>query len=157
MLSKNRCVIGSLGILLFRCDHDSKTKANTCILEAVKENNHEHFFVVTQDADLQKKLQELQPWLVFRYCRMRIPFPSDSYLNIPGIPVMFLEKPSSVQSKFVKDSEEKRLHITEEEWKRLEKKTGVVLASQEPNHSDEEDLGGHRSRHNSSRQSVTSC
>ncbi|OWM71381.1 hypothetical protein CDL15_Pgr005568 [Punica granatum] len=119
---------------IYLCDHDSKTKANTCILEAVKENNHEHFFVVTQDADLQKKLQE-----------------------IPGIPVMFLEKPSSVQSKFVKDSEEKRLHITEEEWKRLEKKTGVVLASQEPNHSDEEDLGGHRSRHNSSRQSVTSC
>ncbi|PKI69079.1 hypothetical protein CRG98_010548 [Punica granatum] len=107
--SHSKTLAAARDFAVARCDHEGKTKADTCILEAGKENNHEHFFVVTQDADLRKKLQE---------------------------------------RKFVKDSEEKRLHITEEERKRLEKKTGVILASQEPNHSvEEEDLGGHLNRH----------
>ncbi|PKI52506.1 hypothetical protein CRG98_027078 [Punica granatum] len=41
-----------------RCDHEGKTKADSCILEVVKENNREHFFVATQDADLRRKLKE---------------------------------------------------------------------------------------------------
>ncbi|XP_031378682.1 rRNA-processing protein UTP23 homolog [Punica granatum] len=110
-----------------RCDHEGKTKADSCILEVVKENNREHFFVATQDADLRRKLKEM-----------------------PCIPIMFglrnvlfLEQPSAAQRKYAKDSEEERLHISEEERKMLEKKTGVILASTKPKHSDEEeDLAG---------------
>lgn len=54
---------------------------------------------------------------------------------------LFLEQPSPAQRKFVEDSEEKRSHVTEKEWKILKKRTGVILASMDPEHSDgEEDV-----------------
>lgn len=44
---------------VFRCDHDKRKSAVDCITEIIGENNADHFFVATQDADLRKKFQEV--------------------------------------------------------------------------------------------------
>ena len=43
--------------LLFRCDHEKRKSAVSCITRIIGENNSEHFFVATQDAELQKKFK----------------------------------------------------------------------------------------------------
>lgn len=45
--------------LIFRCDHEKRKSAVDCITEIIGENNPEHFFVATQDADMRKKFQEV--------------------------------------------------------------------------------------------------
>ncbi|EPS72859.1 hypothetical protein M569_01899, partial [Genlisea aurea] len=86
-----------------RCEHEKRKSAVACITEIIGENNPEHFFVATQDADLRKKLQE-----------------------IPGVPViyalrnaLFLESPSSSQIECAKKAEEGRSHMTDLEYKML--------------------------------------
>lgn len=86
-----------------RCDHETQKSAVDCITEVIGENNSEHFFVATQDADLRRSLQK-----------------------IPGVPVifalrnaLFLEQPSSFQRQFAKSAEEERLHITDLELNML--------------------------------------
>ncbi|XP_039011834.1 rRNA-processing protein UTP23 homolog [Hibiscus syriacus] len=111
-----------------RCDHEKKVSADACIEEVIGENNLEHFFVATQDADLRKKLQK-----------------------VPNVPLifglrnaLFLEQPSKFQRDFVKSSEEKRLHLTEKEFKALEKRTTSISANADEEDSvDEDGLGRH--------------
>ncbi|XVE84252.1 hypothetical protein DITRI_Ditri16bG0155800 [Diplodiscus trichospermus] len=111
-------------LAIARCDHEKRVTADACISEVIGEHNSEHFFVATQDVDLRKKLQK-----------------------VPNVPLifglrnaLFLEPPSKFQREFVKSSEEKRLHMTEKEYKALEKKTTTVDAGDS---SDEERLGCH--------------
>ncbi|XP_015055106.1 rRNA-processing protein UTP23 homolog [Solanum pennellii] len=94
--AKNLCIVA-------RCRHDRPKSAEYCITEVIGENNPEHFFVATQDADLRASLQK-----------------------IPGVPVifalrnaLFLEQPSSFQRQFAKSSEEERLHMTDLEYNML--------------------------------------
>ncbi|KAE8665688.1 PIN domain-like family protein, putative isoform 2 [Hibiscus syriacus] len=102
--------------------------ADACIEDVIGENNLEHFFVATQDADLRKKLQK-----------------------VPNVPLifglrnaLFLEQPSTFQRDFVKSSEEKPLHLTEKEFKALEKRTSIASANvDEEDLVDEEGLGRH--------------
>ncbi|XP_052184100.1 uncharacterized protein LOC127796076 [Diospyros lotus] len=98
-----------------RCDHEKRKSAVACITEIIGEDNAEHFFVATQDADLQKKFQ-----------------------MVPGVPVIFglrnallLKPPSSYQREFVKSTEEKRSHMSELEYKMLRTKKKVKLAVEE--------------------------
>ena len=65
-------------------------------------------------------------------------------LQIPGVPViyglrkaLFLEPPSSFQREFVKNSEEKRMHMTELEYKMLRKRKNRS-ADEETNDSPDE-------------------
>ncbi|XP_050382357.1 uncharacterized protein LOC126799238 [Argentina anserina] len=88
-----------------RCDHEDTMSADDCIMDVIGKNNSEHFFVATQQADLRKRI-----------------------LKIPGVPVVYalrtallLEAPSDTQRQFVKTSEEQRLHMTDLEYKMLEK------------------------------------
>ncbi|GMI67101.1 maternal effect embryo arrest 21 [Hibiscus trionum] len=111
-----------------RCDHEKKVNADACIEDVIGENNLEHFFVATQDADLRKKLQK-----------------------VPNVPLifglrntLFLEKQSKFQDDFVKSSQEKRLHMTVKEFKALEKRTTSVSENVDEEDSvDEEGLGHH--------------
>ncbi|KAF3635771.1 putative BTB/POZ domain-containing protein-like [Capsicum annuum] len=86
-----------------RCDHENRKSAVDCITEVIGENNSEHFFVATQDADLRRNLQK-----------------------IPGVPLiyalrnaLFLEQPSPFQRQFAKSAEEERLHMTDLEYNML--------------------------------------
>ncbi|XP_060669338.1 uncharacterized protein LOC107413158 isoform X2 [Ziziphus jujuba] len=109
-----------------RCGHEKRKSAEACILECTGENNPEHFFVATQDADLRKKFRE-----------------------IPGVPVVYalrnallLEPLSAVQRQFVKTVEEKHSHMTELEYKLLTKREKSTLTNEEEkNSSDEKELG----------------
>lgn len=90
-------------LITARCDHEERRSAVDCITEVIGENNSEHFFVATQDADLRRSLQK-----------------------IPGVPVifalrnaLFLEQPSSFQRQFAKSAEEERLHMTDLEYNML--------------------------------------
>nr|GMC87565.1 rRNA-processing protein UTP23 homolog isoform X1 [Ipomoea batatas] len=90
-------------LLTARCGHEKRRNTIDCITEVIGENNPEHFFVATQDADLRKMLQQ-----------------------IPGVPViyalrnaLFLERPSTLQQQFAKAAEEARSHMTEKEYKEL--------------------------------------
>lgn len=111
-----------------RCDHEKRVSADACIAEVIGELNSEHFFVATQDADLRKKLQK-----------------------VPNAPLiyglrnaLFLEPPSKFQREFVKSSEEKRLHMTENEYKALEKRTTSISENEDTrDSSDKEGLGFH--------------
>ncbi|XP_059657885.1 uncharacterized protein LOC132304299 isoform X2 [Cornus florida] len=100
-------------LMTARCDHERRKSAVACIMEVIGENNPEHFFVATQDADLRKKLQE-----------------------VPGVPVifglrnaLFLEPPSAFQQRFVKCAEEERSHMTELEYEMLKMKKNKSLAT----------------------------
>ncbi|KAA8547582.1 hypothetical protein F0562_004011 [Nyssa sinensis] len=102
-------------LITARCDHEKRKSAAACITEIIRENNPEHFFVATQDADLRKKFQE-----------------------IPGVPVifglrnaLFLERPSAFQHYFVKSAEEERSHMTELEHKMLNMKRNNKLVTEE--------------------------
>ncbi|KAK3022023.1 hypothetical protein RJ639_047413 [Escallonia herrerae] len=86
-----------------------------CITEVLGENNPEHFFVATQDADLRKKFQE-----------------------IPALPVifglrnaLFLEPPSVLQHQIAKSAEEERSRMTELEYKMLRMRAKNGKASEE--------------------------
>ncbi|XP_022751831.1 rRNA-processing protein UTP23 homolog [Durio zibethinus] len=115
-------------LTIARCDHEKRVTADACIAEVIGEHNSEHFFVATQDADLRKKLQK-----------------------VPNVPLifglrnaLFLETPSKFQREFVKSSEEKRLHMTENEYKALEKRTTSISANADTeDSSDKEGLGCH--------------
>ncbi|KAK6928606.1 rRNA-processing protein Fcf1/Utp23 [Dillenia turbinata] len=103
-----------------RCDHTSRKSALACIMEIVGENNPEHFFVATQDTDLRKKFYE-----------------------IPGVPLIFglrnslhLEPPSSFQRQFAKSVEEKRLHMSDLEYKMLRKRARKMLDKEDKDTSD---------------------
>ncbi|KAE8700013.1 PIN domain-like family protein, putative isoform 3 [Hibiscus syriacus] len=71
--------------------------------------------------------------------------------EVPNVPLifglrnaLFLEQPSKFQRDFVKSSEEKRLHLTEKEFKALEKRTkGVSENVDEEDSVDEDGLGRH--------------
>lgn len=113
-----RCVLGELrglgdsyaeslnaarNLLTARCDHEKRKSAVSCITDVIGENNSEHFFVATQDAELRKKFQE-----------------------VPGVPLiyglrnaLFLEQPSAFQHQFVRSAEEDRSHMTALEYKLL--------------------------------------
>ncbi|XWS43937.1 hypothetical protein CRYUN_Cryun15aG0001200 [Craigia yunnanensis] len=57
---------------------------------------------------------------------------------------LFLEPPSKFQREFVKSSEEKRIHMTEKEYKVLEERTSSISANADTgDSSDEEGLGRH--------------
>ncbi|PIN06747.1 putative proteins of PilT N-term/Vapc superfamily [Handroanthus impetiginosus] len=113
-LNAARCLLAA------RCDHENRKSAVACITEVIGENNPEHFFVATQDAELRKKFQE-----------------------IPGVPViyglrnaLFLERPSTFQHEFAKNSEEQRLHMTELEYKMLKAKKKRKATDEERYSSD---------------------
>lgn len=44
---------------VFRCDHEKRKSAVACITEVIGENNPEHFFVATQDAELRNKFHQV--------------------------------------------------------------------------------------------------
>lgn len=129
-LFTTRCVIGELNSLgashaeslkdanhhfnIARCEHEKRINAASCIVDIIGENNSEHFFVATQDANMRKKFQE-----------------------IPGVPVMFglrnavfLEKPSSSQREFVNSTEEERKHVSEKEFDLLKKTAKQIHVSE---------------------------
>ncbi|XP_021297963.1 rRNA-processing protein UTP23 homolog [Herrania umbratica] len=115
-------------LAIARCDHEKRVSADACIAEVIGEHNSEHFFVATQDADLRKKLQK-----------------------VPKVPLifglrnaLFLEPPSKFQREIAQSSEEKRLHMTDKEYKALEKRTTSILSNVDTeDSSDEEGLGHH--------------
>eukprot|EP00262_Sarcandra_glabra_P016748 TRINITY_DN555_c2_g2_i1.p1 TRINITY_DN555_c2_g2~~TRINITY_DN555_c2_g2_i1.p1 ORF type:complete len:287 (+),score=49.18 TRINITY_DN555_c2_g2_i1:89-949(+) len=89
-----------------RCDHEQRKSAAKCIEGIIGANNPEHYFLATQDTDLQKIFQA-----------------------IPGVPViyglrnsLYLEPPSASQRQFVKSTEEERLRMSELEYKMLVKR-----------------------------------
>ncbi|KAL8466645.1 hypothetical protein ACS0TY_035623 [Phlomoides rotata] len=93
-------------LITARCDHEKQKSAVACITEVIGENNPEHFFVATQDAELRNKFHQ-----------------------IPGVPAiyalrnaLFLERPSTFQQEFVKAAEERRSHLGDLEYKILKKK-----------------------------------
>ncbi|GLT73477.1 hypothetical protein SLA2020_453340 [Shorea laevis] len=109
-------------LITARCDHEKSKSADACITEVIGQNNPEHFFVASQDTDLRKKFHE-----------------------VPGVPIifalrnsLFLEPPSSFQREFVKTSEEERLHMTELEYKMLQKRARTRSADEEANDSSSE-------------------
>lgn len=119
-------------LTIARCDHEKRIHAADCIAKIIGENNSDHFFVATQDTDLRRKFQE-----------------------IPGVPLIFglrnallIEPPSAFQRQFVQSTEEERLHMTEREYKMLNKRVKEKLATErerdmEPsaNSDENEDLG----------------
>ncbi|GFQ00966.1 rRNA-processing protein utp23 homolog [Phtheirospermum japonicum] len=107
-------------LMTARCDHEKRKSAVACITEVIGENNSEHFFVATQDAELRKKFQE-----------------------IPGVPViyglrnaLFLDRPSTFQHEFVKTAEEERSHMTDMEYKMLRLKKKKAAADEANDLSD---------------------
>ncbi|XP_059308625.1 rRNA-processing protein utp23 [Lycium ferocissimum] len=112
-------------LIMARCDHEQRKSAVDCITEVIGENNSEHFFVATQDADLRRSLQK-----------------------IPGVPLiyalrnaLFLEKPSSFQRQFAQSAEEERLHMTDMEYNMLRlRKKRKSSDDKEGDSSDEEEV-----------------
>uniref|UniRef100_A0A803MZH6 rRNA-processing protein UTP23-like protein n=1 Tax=Chenopodium quinoa TaxID=63459 RepID=A0A803MZH6_CHEQI len=121
----------SVQLFTTKCEHGEQESALNCIVEVIGENNPEHFFVATQDIELRNK------------CR-----------KVPGLPVMFglrnaifLEQLSSYQREFVKAAEEERLHMTDSEYKLLQKRIKGILNTKElkdpaEEGTDDEDLLG---------------
>ncbi|CAL1404603.1 unnamed protein product [Linum trigynum] len=108
-------------LMTARCDHEGKKSAKACLIDIVGENNPEHFFVATQDADLRKKFQE-----------------------VPGVPLvyglrnaLFLEQPSTFQHEFAKSSEARRSKLSDQEREALIKETGHILETAEVASADE--------------------
>ncbi|PIA41021.1 hypothetical protein AQUCO_02300061v1 [Aquilegia coerulea] len=46
-------------LITARCDHEKRIPGVECIEEVIGKDNSEHFFVATQDSDLQKKFQKV--------------------------------------------------------------------------------------------------
>lgn len=59
------CVVN----LFCRCEHEKRKSAVACMSEVIGENNSEHFFVATQDAELRKKFKEVS------YCKRKYDLP----------------------------------------------------------------------------------
>ncbi|CAI9096358.1 OLC1v1032480C1 [Oldenlandia corymbosa var. corymbosa] len=109
-----------------RCDHEKRKSAVNCVADVIGENNSEHFFVATQDAELRKNLQE-----------------------VPGVPLVFglrnallLEQPSAFQRQFLKSSEEARSRMTDREYKLLNMTRKNVASEELNNSSDVPDVNG---------------
>ncbi|KAF8411839.1 hypothetical protein HHK36_004398 [Tetracentron sinense] len=146
-LFTTRCVLGELkslgesygeslqaarNLATARCDHEKRRSAVGCITGVIGENNPEHFFVATQDTDLRNKFQEVVSGSENEF----------KEIEIPGVPVifglrnsLFLEPPSAIQRQYVKSTEEERLHMTESEYKMLQKREINKLANQEASNS----------------------
>ncbi|WRX20524.1 rRNA-processing protein Fcf1/Utp23 - like 3 [Theobroma cacao] len=136
-------------LAIARCDHEKRVSADACIAEVIGENNSEHFFVATQDADLRKKLQKAT---FFPFLNLLCFYLLHCFAcYVPKVPLifglrnaLFLEPPSKFQREFAQSSEEKRLHMTDKEYKALEKRTTSILANADvEDSSDEEGLGYH--------------
>ncbi|KAK9932322.1 hypothetical protein M0R45_019565 [Rubus argutus] len=119
--SHSESLEAATSLITARCDHEKALSADDCIMDVIGKNNSEHFFVATQQADLRKRI-----------------------LKIPGVPVVYslrtallLEAPSAAQRQFVKTSEEQRLHMTDLEYKMLEKRAKNMLEKD----SSDEDVG----------------
>ncbi|MED6109966.1 hypothetical protein PIB30_038582 [Stylosanthes scabra] len=102
-------------VIIARCEHEKCTGAEACITQVIGENNSEHFFVASQDADLRKKLRE-----------------------VPGVPLiyglrntLFLEPISEFQLQYVKTSGEKRLHMNDREYQILKSRVMNRLSGEE--------------------------
>ncbi|CAI8585866.1 unnamed protein product [Vicia faba] len=109
-------------LIVARCEHEKCVRGDLCIMEVVGENNSEHFFVASQDADIRKKLQE-----------------------IPGVPLiyglrnaLFLESPSAFQKEYVKTLEDRRMHMTDMEYQIFRDRAKKKLAGGEDNNSNTE-------------------
>ncbi|XP_031504364.1 uncharacterized protein LOC116266965 isoform X1 [Nymphaea colorata] len=121
MLFTTRCIISelkrlgesfseslksALGLTITKCEHPNRVSASNCIEAIVKDNNSDHFFVASQDADLRKTFRE-----------------------IPGVPAiyairnsLFLDQPSACHLQFVRMAEEERLHMKELELETIKKR-----------------------------------
>lgn len=95
------------------CEHDEAKPADECLSEVLGSKNSEHFFLGTQDAVFRKKLQmeSIVPLL----------YGLNNSLQI--------DQPSDFQREVAKDSERKRLTMTDAEKRMLEKQTARILAS----------------------------
>ncbi|CAN6814002.1 unnamed protein product [Brassica oleracea var. botrytis] len=95
------------------CEHDEAKPADVCLSEVLGSKNSEHFFLGTQDAVFRKKLQmeSIVPLL----------YGLNNSLQI--------DQPSDFQREVAKDSERKRLTMTDAEKRMLEKQTARILAS----------------------------
>ncbi|XP_006294696.2 rRNA-processing protein UTP23 homolog [Capsella rubella] len=95
------------------CEHEEAKAADECLSEVLGIKNSEHFFLGTQDAEFRKKLQQetIVP-LVF------------GLRNI-----LLIEQPSDFQRETAKDSEKRRLNMTDTEKRLLAKKTSKIIAS----------------------------
>ncbi|GAQ82813.1 PIN domain containing protein [Klebsormidium nitens] len=82
-----------------RCIHETPVPASECVLSMVGQDNHEHFFVASQDAELRKRLRT-------------VPGTALLFLSTAGL---ILEPPSETQQKVAKLSEAERLHLNERE------------------------------------------
>ncbi|KAL7118804.1 hypothetical protein ACP275_02G024400 [Erythranthe tilingii] len=111
-------------LITARCEHEKRKSAVACITDVIGENNSEHFFVATQDAELRKKFQE-----------------------IPGVPViyalrnaLFLDRPSTVQQEFAKTLEEQRSRMTDLEFEmlKLKKKKAMTDKANDSSDADED-------------------
>ncbi|OVA14974.1 Protein of unknown function DUF652 [Macleaya cordata] len=113
--SYSKSVEAARNLSTARCDHEKRKSAAVCLEEVIGEKNTEHFFFATQDSDLRTKFRE-----------------------IPGVPIIFglrksllLEPPSAFQREYAKSSEERRLHMTELEYKMLQNRGKRKLATQD--------------------------
>ncbi|AEC08992.1 PIN domain-like family protein [Arabidopsis thaliana] len=95
------------------CEHEEAKTADECLSEVIGVQNTEHFFLGTQDAEFRRKLQQesIVP-LVF------------GLRNI-----LLIDQPSDFQRQSAKDSENKRLTMTDTEKKLLVKRTAKIIAS----------------------------
>ncbi|KAG7573607.1 PIN-like domain superfamily [Arabidopsis suecica] len=95
------------------CEHEEAKAADECLSEVIGMKNSEHFFLGTQDAEFRRKLQQesIVP-LVF------------GLRNI-----LLIDQPSDFQRQTAKDSENKRLTMTDTEKKLLVKRTAKIIAS----------------------------
>ncbi|CAH8347826.1 unnamed protein product [Eruca vesicaria subsp. sativa] len=95
------------------CEHDEAKPADECLSEVLGVKNSEHFFLGTQDYEFRKKLQQ--------ECIVPLLYGLNNSLQI--------DQPSDFQRETAKDSERKRLTMTDVEKKMLEKQTARILAS----------------------------
>ncbi|KAJ7280503.1 hypothetical protein O6H91_Y371600 [Diphasiastrum complanatum] len=84
-----------------KCNHEPFKSASDCLGAMVGDNNPEHFFIATQDAELRK-----------RFCKVY-----GVALIFAKKNSLFLEPPSEWQQKFSRLSEAERMHVKEQELK----------------------------------------
>jgi U3 small nucleolar RNA-associated protein 23 len=75
------------------CGHEESVSASECLLDQVREGNHEHFFVATQDRNLQQKISNKPAGAVM-------------FATVNGIQ---MEMPSEKQKHHVSKSAEEKL------------------------------------------------
>lgn len=103
-------------LFIARCDHEKRKTAEDCILEIIGNDNHDHFFVATQDSNMREKFRE-----------------------VPGVPAiyglrnaLYLSKLSEIQINFAKSTEEERSRISQPEYLMLKASKKGTLASEKP-------------------------